>query len=151
MTGPRQDAMTVRMPFTGTPQEIAHLGQAVEDFCGARDVAPLAVSKVLLALEELLTNLDKYGRTGGATVEVSVALALLEDKLVVVYEDSGEAFDPLALPPPDLDVPLAERPIGGLGIHLLRGLFDAVSYARLGGCNQLTLRLRQARGETRPG
>ena len=136
-----QDSMTVRVAFTGAHQEIARLGSAVEEFCGARGVAPSAVSKVLLAVEELLTNVAKYGRRGAASVDVSVAVSLQADQLVVVYEDSGLAFDPLAQPAPDLDAPLEERAIGGLGIHLLRGLFDEVSYARLGGRNQVTLRL----------
>jgi anti-sigma regulatory factor (Ser/Thr protein kinase) len=151
MTGPRQDSMTVRVVFTGAHQEIARLGGAVEDFCGARGVAPLAVSKVLLALEELLTNVAKYGRRGRATIDVSVVLALQGGQLVVVYEDSGEAFDPLALAAPDLDLPLEERPIGGLGIHLLRGLFDDVSYAWLGGRNQVMLRLRDTGDDPKSG
>jgi anti-sigma regulatory factor (Ser/Thr protein kinase) len=142
MTAP-QDAMSVRLAFTGAHQEIARLGGAVEDFCVARGVAPSAVSKVLLALEELLTNVAKYGHPGGAAVDVSVAVTLQADQLVVVYEDSGLAFDPLALAEPaDLDAPVEERAIGGLGIHLLRGLFDDVSYAWLDGRNQVTLRVR---------
>jgi len=54
-------------------------------------------------------------------------------------EDDGKPFDPLQAPPPDLSLPLERRPIGGLGIHLIRNLMDEVSYARVGGRNVLKM------------
>jgi len=51
-------------------------------------------------------------------------------------------FDPLAQPPADVSRPIEHRPVGGLGIHLLRELSEALDYRRDGGRNVLTFRLR---------
>jgi anti-sigma regulatory factor (Ser/Thr protein kinase) len=72
-----------------------------------------------------------------ATVEVS--LALVENGLTMTVEDNGPQFDPLTLPPPDLTTSLAERPVGGLGVFLVRRVMDAVSYQRVGSLNRLTV------------
>lgn len=139
-------SITLHAAFTGSNQQIAQLGQAVEGFCRPRDVPPAAIWKVLLALEELLTNVDKYGRRSEAPIEVDVTVSVAADGVIVVYEDDGAAFDPLAqAPPPDLQAAPEERSVGGLGIHLLRGLFDEVSYAWVGDRNQVVLRLLHVR------
>ena len=69
-----------------------------------------------------------------------MTLALEGDELTIRVEDDGRAFDPLQAPPPDLDLPLEERPVGGLGIHIVRSVMDAVEYQRRGGRNVLTMR-----------
>jgi hypothetical protein len=53
--------------------------------------------------------------------------------------DDGRPFNPLELTPPDTNLPVEDRPIGGLGIHLLRKLSDRMEYARIEGKNRLTL------------
>ena len=63
-------------------------------------------------------------------------------KLGIEFRDFGRPFDPLQAPPPDLDRPAGERPIGGLGIHLVRSLTDRVEYRRLGGANLLRVERR---------
>jgi serine/threonine-protein kinase RsbW len=64
---------------------------------------------------------------------------------VVEVEDDGRPFDPLLVPPPDLTLPLERRPIGGLGIHLIRSLMDEVAYARHDGRNVLKMAKRLAK------
>jgi anti-sigma regulatory factor (Ser/Thr protein kinase) len=56
--------------------------------------------------------------------------------------DDGHEFDPLAKEAPDLTLSVEDRPIGGLGIHLLRNLTDGMSYERRDGLNRLTLTKR---------
>jgi anti-sigma regulatory factor (Ser/Thr protein kinase) len=51
---------------------------------------------------------------------------------MMTIEDDGPRFDPLSLPPPDVTAGLAERPVGGLGLFLVRQLMDVVSYDRVG-------------------
>jgi anti-sigma regulatory factor (Ser/Thr protein kinase) len=53
--------------------------------------------------------------------------------------DYGRPFDPLSVPPPDLDAPIEERRIGGLGLHIVREMMDTLEYAREGGRNVLRL------------
>src|SRR5271165_4972036 len=88
-------------------------------------------ARTLFLLEELITNWLKYGypeRSEPGLAEV--ALALEGSRLTIKFEDDGAAFDPLAEPPPDLSQPLETRPVGGLGLYLLRGLADEMSYKR---------------------
>jgi len=64
--------------------------------------------------------------------------------VILTITDDGMAFNPLAVEPPDVSLPLDERAIGGLGIHLVRSLFDEVSYRRAVGRNVLTVKKKVA-------
>jgi anti-sigma regulatory factor (Ser/Thr protein kinase) len=87
--------------------------------------------RTLLLLEELITNWLKYGYTEHSEPGLAeVALALEGTRLTIRFVDDGAAFDPLAEPPRDLNQSLETRPVGGLGLHLLRGLADEMSYNR---------------------
>jgi serine/threonine-protein kinase RsbW len=94
-----------------------------------------------LALDEVFMNVIMHG-SGGDDVprDVSMSLSLDADAVTMVIEDNGVAFDPLSLRTPDLDAPLEEREIGGLGVFLVRELMDHVAYAHTGSRNQLTMR-----------
>jgi anti-sigma regulatory factor (Ser/Thr protein kinase) len=96
---------------------------------------------VSLAIEEIATNCIKYGYDGAKNHVIEVKLSLSgSDVLVVTVVDDGHPFNPLEAREPDLSVPVEERPIGGLGIYLLRQLCDRMEYVREGGKNKLTLR-----------
>ena len=60
----------------------------------------------------------------------------------ITFADSGIPFDPLNAPPPDVNLPAEERPIGGLGIFLVRELMDDVSYRYENGKNTLAFEKR---------
>lgn len=73
-----------------------------------------------LVLEELFTNIVSYGGLDPATATVMVRLSRGRSTLAVELVDQGIPFNPLEQSPPDLDLSLEEREIGGLGIHFLR-------------------------------
>ena len=113
----------------------------VEDFAGRHGLPQIERSRMLLILEELFTNVLKYGRAGDATAEtIGVALALRGRELTIEFCDDGPPFDPLLATTPDLDRPIADWPIGGLGVHILRSLVDHARYRREGDRNHLVLR-----------
>jgi len=93
----------------------------------------------LLALEELVTNCIKYGYDDSAQHVVQVSVQLSESGMIMVVEDDGHPFNPLEQVGPDMTLPLEKRPIGGLGIHMLRKMSDRMEYAREGGRNRVTL------------
>ena len=94
---------------------------------------------VSLAIEELVTNCIKYGYADSAGHTVDIVLAVEDGTLTMEVVDDGRAFNPLEAPPPDLSLPLEQRRIGGLGLHLLRELADDVKYERRDSTNRLVL------------
>ncbi|HMB71935.1 MAG TPA: ATP-binding protein, partial [Gammaproteobacteria bacterium] len=85
---------------------------------------------VNLAVEELVTNCIKHGYDDDTEHAVEFVLTIDAQTLKIVAVDDGREFDPSAHPSPDTALPAAHRPLGGLGIHLLRELTDSMSYER---------------------
>lgn len=99
-----------------------------------------AIPKVLLAVDEACTNIALYAypeRKG----YIRLACWLDQDDFVISIEDKGKSFNPCSVPPPNLDVNLDDRRVGGLGIHFMRTFMDEISYSydpKAG--NKLTMR-----------
>jgi anti-sigma regulatory factor (Ser/Thr protein kinase) len=92
-----------------------------------------------LLIEEILVNICRYSYPQGAPGTVIVTYSIPEPgELAVEVGDQGVEFDPLQAIPPDLTLDLAERPIGGLGICLLKSLARSLTYRREQGWNRLT-------------
>jgi anti-sigma regulatory factor (Ser/Thr protein kinase) len=85
---------------------------------------------ISIALDELLANALTHGRTGRDPCSVTVEVQLDQDHVTVTVTDDGMPFDPFARDAPDTTLSVEERPIGGLGIHLVGRLMDEVSYQR---------------------
>jgi len=95
-----------------------------------------------LILEELVLNTLTHGDTSGLT-EVSIDLESESHSLAIRLADDGSPFNPLAdAPEPDLALPLNERPIGGLGVYLVRTMGEELEYRRDGNRNHLKLVVR---------
>ncbi|MDE0116519.1 MAG: ATP-binding protein [bacterium] len=92
-----------------------------------------------LILEELVLNTLTHGDTSGLTV-IDVELEYRDNRLIIRLADDGAAFNPLTdAPAPDMTLPLAERPIGGLGVHLVQAIAQDLEYHREDGRNHLKL------------
>jgi anti-sigma regulatory factor (Ser/Thr protein kinase) len=130
---------------------VAHAGNdgalaldRLEALCREAGCAEEVVLELRLVAEEVLTNIAKYGFEPGATPAVEVRVALTPEDATLEFRDQGRAFDPLAQAPPDRAAPREERPLGGLGLALVRSLVDEAAYAREGATN--VLRLVKRRG-----
>jgi serine/threonine-protein kinase RsbW len=138
----RTAGATMREQRTSLP---AHAGQlpALTQFlrqfwADARLLAAQALA-FELALEEVFMNVVRHGSPAGTTPRVEVSLSLRDSELAMTIEDDGPPFDPLTVPPPDVTASLGGRPVGGLGVFLVRQMMDTVSYQRVGSRNQLRL------------
>jgi anti-sigma regulatory factor (Ser/Thr protein kinase) len=91
-----------------------------------------------LAVDEIATNIVNYGYgRSGVNGTLDAIAQITDNALIVTLEDTAPAFDPFSIPmPDDLDDPLEERPIGGLGIMLAKQNVDEFTYARVGNRNQ---------------
>ena len=105
----------------------------------AQAVPAEVVYRCSLALEEVFTNILRYAYTDAGAHEVRFGARLTADHVVLHFVDDGREFDPLAAPAPDLRRPAEERPVGGLGIHLVRELANRLEYERVGGLNRFTI------------
>lgn len=94
-----------------------------------------------LILNELITNIVSYGYEDATEHLIDIHLHLIGDEVAVVVKDDGLPFDPLSASEPPLEQPLEERPLGGMGIFLVRQLASQVHYAREDGHNVLAMRL----------
>lgn len=128
------------MTVQAKPAAVQQVEAFVADFAEQHRIDPGDRNRVTILLEELLTNLYAHGSvegSGGCTAEIG--LSLQEDRLSIQFSDNGKPFDPLAQPPPDLDVPPESRLPGKLGLHLLRAFVDEASYRRNGDRNVLQM------------
>ncbi len=135
-------ASSLQITLSGQSGERASVVRGLEQFCREQRVPRAAVNAADLALEEHLTNVLSYGYEPGAPHCIVVALKVEDNRLCVDVEDDGKAFDPLEVSPADTSIPLDEKPIGGLGVHLMRQFMDELSYARESGKNVLRMRKR---------
>ncbi|HUN50786.1 MAG TPA: ATP-binding protein [Candidatus Sulfotelmatobacter sp.] len=132
--------MQAQITLQNRLSETGRLVHFVENFAAAHGIAADEVARLQVILEELLTNVVKYGYAEPAGQgSISVALALERGRLSIEFDDDGVAFDPLTHQPPDLERAVEERPVGGLGLHILRALADEAHYRRQGGRNHLSL------------
>ena len=123
---------------------LAQLADRVESFGAAQRLPASMVNALNVALDEAVSNAINHGYDAGVRGEIAVRLRRAPEGVLLEVEDDGRPFDPLQVPPPDLTLPLERRPVGGLGIHLIRSLMDEVSYARVGGRNVLKMVKRLA-------
>ena len=97
------------------------------------------VTSLNLALEEAVTNVMLYAYPKDVDGLVDVESVVGEDSIKFIVSDNGKPFDPTAAPDADTVSSVEDRPIGGLGIHLVRSIMDEVSYERTEGKNVLTM------------
>lgn len=98
--------------------------------------------KAQLLLEETITNVVRHGFGGDPSHEVRVWVELSLGSIRITVEDDGPAFDPLGDGPAvDTQVPLIDRPLGGLGLHLIKTMASDVAYLRAGAVNRLAMRV----------
>ena len=111
-----------------------------------RNAAPEVQYLANLAVEELVTNCIKYGYEDSADHMIEVKLQISGNELALTVSDDGRPFNPLELPEPDVRLPIEDRPIGGLGIYLLRRMSDKMDYIRSAGRNSVTVRKSMGSG-----
>jgi serine/threonine-protein kinase RsbW len=127
------------LSFKAELSELEKLNEAVDAFALTQAWKPDTLFHVKLALEEIVINIINYGADEGEVPAIKVRLQQEGEQVTIDIWDSGMAFDPLQSGLPDVSSSLDERPIGGLGVYLVRQLMDSVSYERDGEWNKIHL------------
>ena len=139
----------VEVALAADLSELYRLAEAVEDFGGANDLPPGAVFKLNLCFDELITNAISYGFDALDQADLSVELAAGDGEVLAVIRDNGRPFDPFTeAPDADTTLRVEDRPVGGLGVLLVRESMDDFSYERRDDFNVVTLRLKLDRAES---
>jgi serine/threonine-protein kinase RsbW len=119
--------------------ELSRVQLFLESLEEAGNVPSSLLMPLNLVLEEALTNIIFYAYEPGTVNEIRLDFVTYADRLEITLTDSGKPFDPTVSPDPDISLSAEDRPIGGLGIFLIRKLMDTVDYQRKDEQNILTL------------
>ena len=132
--------MTSSADFISDRAELNRLEGFTADFASAAGLSDKDLFALQIVVEELVTNVIDYGGVPAGEHAATVDLTALDGLLTIVIRDRGREYNPLLREDPDVTLPAEKRPIGGLGVHFCKKLTDAQEYARVDGCNVLTLR-----------
>ena len=97
------------------------------------------LDKIHLVVEEVVTNIVKYAYPDGADGYLDVEAENCDGQIILRFRDGGTPFNPLTKGAPDTSLPMDHRPIGGLGIYLVKKNVDSVDYEYSNGENILTV------------
>ena len=124
-------------------EELSRVFGAVREFGEQESWPSETLFLIDLALEELTLNTMNYGHDSGIH-EIEIAVKSEPDAITIEIIDDGRPFDPLHdAPDPQVGAAIEDRPVGGLGVHLVRTMMDEMSYRREGDKNHITLVTRK--------
>lgn len=129
--------------LTNSLAELQPLAERVNEMAAELALPEDVRYAIDLAVDEIVTNVIKYAYVddGAEAHEIRVGFAVAEDEMQMQVEDEGSAFDPFQQGKPEhLTLGMEERPIGGLGLHLLRAMMDGCAYDREGDVNRVTFK-----------
>ena len=113
--------------------DFSGLAAAIEGYLESESVPAGTTTQLMIAFDELISNVLNYGDAPELEVRVEVE----GESVHAEVADDGPAFDPLELPEPDTSQAVEDREMGGLGIHIVRNLMDEIAYSREGKWNRL--------------
>ena len=103
------------------------------------NLSPEVSFNIHLALEEAVTNVIMYAYPQDEEHTFTLSVRHIDNRLIFKIIDSGKEFDPTLHPEADVTLSLEDRPIGGLGIFLIRSIMQVVEYSRVEDKNILTM------------
>jgi serine/threonine-protein kinase RsbW len=124
-------------------EALADVGRKVLDWLAELPLSTRAKYSAALAIEEMTTNIIKYGYDDLAEHTIRIQVVLDNSHLKLVFEDDGHPFDPTQRPAPDIENIIESRKSGGLGIELVRRMCEKMVYERVKNLNRLTLHIRR--------
>lgn len=109
------------------PSDLADIRRFVKETAQELGLDEASIHALELAVDEACTNVMRHAYQAQEG-RIEIQIQTVDDWVEVVIRDWGEPFDPESVPPPDLDAPLEERPIGGIGLFLMRQMMDRVDF-----------------------
>ena len=133
----QDNKMTIRLPA-----RLENLEKLIDNILSCLKSAGIhqgAASEIHLAVDEACTNVIRYAYPSGQTGDIEVSCIPDQRSVIITIRDWGRPFNPLKFPAPDLNLDIDERPIGGLGVYLMKKFSDRLEYRRENDSNLLTI------------
>jgi serine/threonine-protein kinase RsbW len=128
-----------RLQLSVEQGEIKRALDQVEAFCAVTRLPTTISNAVMVAIDELLSNIVKFAYGASDQGVIDIELSYANRTLTAVVLDRGVAFNPLTAKQPETSGELKRRSEGGLGILFVKNLVDHVDYERHGNSNKVTL------------
>ena len=125
--------------FANSAEEAPRIARRVEYYLHDRKVADTVINKILLCVDELITNIIAHAYNDDQEHAVLLDCKVSDNTIVLELRDDGVPFDPTKQTRPNTGLGVDDRDIGGLGIHLVMTLMDKVEYIREGDYNVLKI------------
>ena len=125
--------------FTNKMEEVTRIAQFVDEVCEQLQLDFATTSSIQLAIEEAVVNVIEYAYPDKTGEKSSLMMSAQPGKIIFLLSDSGVEFDPTVTEEPDITLSAEERPIGGLGIMLVKKIMNEVTYQRIDGLNTLRM------------
>lgn len=135
----KQSQNTILLP--ANIEEFPNLVKWLEKQCKVAKLNDSQINKLNIAVEEIFVNISSYAyppKTGNVEISFKVNDA---KQVEMQFIDSGTPYDPLKAKEPDITLGADERPIGGLGIFMVKNYMDDINYTYEDGKNILTVRM----------
>ena len=141
---PQEKPLVLResLTITNRVSEITKINAFVQSATTMMHMENDLANKIKLAVEETVTNCIEYAYPSGTYGDVTVDIEADDSIIRFIITDSGVEFDPTGVSKADTTLTVDERPIGGLGVFLVRNLMDSINYERAGGKNVLRMEKR---------
>lgn len=123
--------------FANSADEAPRIARRVEMFLHDHRISDSIINKILLCVDELITNIIAHAYTDKEEHAVLLETRIFDKYIELEIRDDGVPFDPTKQTRPNTQLSLESRDIGGLGIHLVMTLMDKVEYMREGDFNVL--------------
>lgn len=133
------DGLTRTLAIKNNLAELSQLPEFLETIAAANGIDEIMITSLNLAIEEAMVNVINYAYPEGMEGDVVLTATCKGNTLSFTLEDNGKPFDPTRVPDADTSLSADERPIGGLGIFLVRQLMDTMTYEYKDGKNILTM------------
>lgn len=129
----------VRKEFVATVENFAAVSEFIETTLEGFDISLKYINQINIAVEEIFTNIAKYGFKGETNGKATVDITFVNGIVTITTYDNSPKFDTFAAKEPDITLAAEDRQIGGLGILMVRRLMDEVSYKYENGMNVISL------------
>ncbi len=127
-----QNDTLFEMKILNKKDDLRNLLTQVDGFLAHNCKNPAIVNKLVMCMDELITNIISYGYSDKADheIEISAQVDTVKHEVTITMKDDGMEFDPTNPNKPNLRQPVQQRQVGGLGLHIVSSILDKMVYQR---------------------